>query len=204
MNGNGARQIRREPRRNSGRGGRQPPQLRTNVILKHRYRFTSTSGTAQTIIDDDVVGIAGAVCSVANSTLNMIAQSVKIHEIEIWTPPASQGSAATCSVEWLSTYSPSIEVSDTTVSVSRPAHVVARPPEGSAASFWINPGGTQNIMKLTAPVGSIIDLKCTHVLVDGTVGRSYTVAAGTLGVLYYLPLDGASDVYVPTSLTTTT
>jgi hypothetical protein len=182
-----------------------PPQLRTNVIVKHRYRFTSTSATPQTIVDNDVVGIAGAVCSVANATLNLIAASVKIHSIEIWSPPASQGSAATCSVEWLSTFSPTIEVSDTTVSVSEPAHIRASPPSGSAASFWINPASAQNIMKVMAPVGSIIDVKCTHLLIDeGTAGASYAVAAGTLGVLYYLPLDGASDVYLPTSLTTTT
>lgn len=187
------------------RGERDPPQLRTNVILKHRYRFTSTNASKQTIIDNDMVGIAGAVCSVANSTLSMIAASVKIHSVEIWSPPASQGAAATCSLEWLSTYSPTIEVSDTSVSVSRPAHIKASPPPGSAASFWINPGGIQNIMNITAPVGSIIDVTCTHVLNDvGAAGQSYTVAAGTLGALYYLPLDGSSDVYVPTSLTTTT
>ncbi len=192
-------------RSSKNRGDREPPQLRTNVILKHRYRFTSTNASPQTIIDNDVVGIAGAVCSVANSSLSMIAASVKIHSIEIWSPPASQGTAATCSVEWLSTYSPSIEVSDTTVSVSKPAHVKAQPPPGSAAAFWINPGNVQNIMKITAPVGSIIDVKCTHVLLDtGTAGTSYAVAAGTLGALYYLPLDGSSDTYIPTSLTTTT
>jgi len=197
---------RKGSRSSINREGRNPPQLRSNVILKHRYRFTSTNSTAQTITDNDLIGIAGAVCQAANSSLAMIAASVKIHSVEIWTPPASQGSAATCSLEWASSNnSPTIEVSDTTVSVSEPAHIKALPPQGSAASFWIQPGGGYSIMVVSAPQGSIIDVRCTHVLRDdGTQGQSYVVAAGTLGAMYYLPLDGASDVYIPTSLTTTT
>lgn len=199
-----SKNMRTGSRSAKNRGG-AVPQLRTNVIVKHRYRFTSTSASLKTIKDDDLIGIAGAVCSVANSTLNAVAASVKIHEVEIWSPPASQGSAATCSIEWLSTYSPTIEVSDTTVSVSEPAHIKCKPPPGSAASFWINPGSVQNIMQVSAPIGSIIDVKCSHVLVDtGTAGRNFSVSAGTLGTLYYLALDQSSGhAYTPTSLTTT-
>lgn len=188
------------------RGEKHPPQLRTNVIVKHRYRFTSTDGAAQTIVDSDVVGILGGVCRTANSVLSLLAASAKIHSVEIWSPPASQGAAATCSLEWASTdFSPTIEVSDTSVSVSEPAHIVAVPPSGSEASFWMAPGGGKNIMIITAPAGSIIDVRCSHVLADaGTEVGTYAVAAGTLGALYYLPLDGASDKYIPVSLTTTT
>ncbi len=60
-------------------------------------------------------------------------------------------------------------------------------------------------MNIVAPVGTIIDVLASHVLIDtGLAGFSYTVAAGTLGALYYLPLDGDSDAYIPVSLTTTT
>jgi hypothetical protein len=185
--------------------GDHPPQLRTNVIVKHRYRFTSTSATPQNVTQVDILGIGGAVCSVANTTLRMIYDTVKLHSVEVWAPPASQGAASTCSLEWIGgTYFAHTEVSDSSNSVAEPAHIKAVPPAGSDASFWMN-GTVSDIMTLTCPVGSIIDVVCSHLLIDtGVAGTAYTVAAGSLGALYYLPLDGASDVYLPTSLTTTT
>lgn len=198
--------MRKGYRSSRNRAGEHPPQLRTNVKVKHRYRFTSADGAAQTITDTDLIGIAGGVCRTANSVLSLIAASVKIHFVEIWTPPASQGAAATCSLQWASTDpSPTEEVSDTTVSVSEPAHIRAVPPQGSLASFWLSPTGAKNVMIITAPPGSIIDVKCTHVLMDtGAEGGTYSVASAALGALYYLPLDGASDKYIPVSLTTAT
>lgn len=185
--------------------GKHPPQLRTNVTINHRYRFTSTNAASTSILDSDLLGIAGAVCSVANSTLRMIAASTKLHSVEVWTPPASQGAAATCSLQWASTtFSPTVEVSDTSVSVAEPAHIVATPPPGSASSFWMGAAGNA-VMTLVCPVGSIIDVTCTHLLMDtGAAGTAYTVAAGVLGALYFLPLDGDTDLYPPVSLTTTT
>ncbi len=199
--------MRKVKRSTINRAEKHPPQLRTNVIVKHRYRFRSNvDGNATVITDSDLVGIAGAVCRTANSVLSYIAASCKVHSVEVWTPPASQGAAATCSLEWSSTDpAPFEEVSDTTVSVSEPAHIKAVPPQGSSASFWLSPSGSKNIMTITAPVGSIIDVKCTHVLLDtGAEGGTASVASAALGALYYLPLDGTSDKYVPVSLTTTT
>jgi hypothetical protein len=85
-----------------------------------------------------------------------------------------------------------------------PAHVTSKPPVGSAASFWL--GSASNTMfTLVAPVGSVIDVHCTHVLFDTQAAAdTLAVAAGTLGALYYMPLDGVSDVYLPVSLGTTT
>jgi hypothetical protein len=90
------------------------------------------------------------------------------------------------------------------MSVSRPACVSAKPTVGSLA--WIPISAADgNVMDIEAPVGSIIDLHVSHVFQDtGTAGTSFAVAAGTLGALYYLPLDGASDVFLPVGLTTTT
>jgi len=59
---------------------------------------------------------------------------------------------------------------------------------------------------LTAPVGSIVDVKLDYILWDtGTAPPvAYIVAAGTLGALYYTPLDGDSDAFVPVARVTTT
>ncbi len=184
----------------------QPPQIPSNVQIVHTYRFRSTSDTAQNISDVDLIGIAGAVCDVANTSLALLCNSVRVHRVSIWAPPASQGASSTCSVEWATdTGIRMVEVSDTTVSTARPAHVSSKPPAGSFAWFWIGTQAGTTVMRLNAPIGSIIDVHCTHVLLDTqAAGGSLAVAAGTLGALYYPPLDGVSDVYLPVSLGTTT
>jgi hypothetical protein len=204
MKNSGKKQTRKgnRPRRNLT----QPPQLASNVQVVHTYRFRSTVGTMVSIGQTNLRGIAGAVCCTANSDVRILAGAVKIHKISIWSPPASQGAVSTCSVIWSSAidYLPMVELTDTTMSTAIPAHVSAVPPKGCAASFWLG-AGTNNIVSIVAPVGSIIDVHCTHVLQDdGASGSIYTVAAGTLGALYYLPLDGSTDGFLPVSLTTTT
>ncbi len=186
-------------------GGNHPPQISTNISFRHKYRFVSTNGALQTIGSNDLCAVAGGVCTVANNTLSLIAAAVKLHRVQVWTPPATQGSSATCSLNWKSTsFSPNLEVSDSTMSVTTPAYISAVPPAGSQASFWAVSGSGQDLFDLVAPSGSIIDVDLTVVLNDGVAGASYTVAAATLGVLYFLPLDGGSDVYTPVSLSTTT
>jgi hypothetical protein len=179
--------------------------LSANVKVTHTYRFRSTSSSAEVITETNLIGIVGMVGTVANTSTSLIANAVKVHRISVWAPPASQGATATCSINWSSReYAQSVEVSDTTMSVAEPAHITARPPVGSAADFWLSPGGN-TILTLIAPVGSIIDVHCTHVLQDtATAGVTYTAAAAALGVMYYPPLDGESDLYLPVSLGTTT
>jgi hypothetical protein len=181
-----------------------PPPLVTRVQITRTFRFLSSSATQQSITQTDLLGVCGAVCTVANTTLSIIATAVKLHRISIWSPPASQGAAATCGVEWATpSYNAGPETNDTTLSVATPAHVSLTPPVNSAANFWLAPG-TDNIMVVTAPPGSIIDVHATWVLAEGTPGPDYTVAAGTLKTVYYCPLDGASDIYLPVGLVTTT
>ena len=199
------------PRRNKQRAKVRrlnPPQIPTNVAVRHIYRFRSTSATTTVIQDTNLCDIGGAMCTVVNTALRPLALTVKVHSVAIWAPPASQGAAATCSIAWTSlggnTYLQEIEVSDTTVSTAVPAHVHAKPPPGSGASVWLGRGGV-SIFWLTAPVGSVIDVDCTHVLNDTVdLGTALGVAAGNLGQLYWPPLDGVTDVYLPVSLQTTT
>ena len=192
-------------RSSKGSGQRQPPQLPTNVRVRHTFRFRSTSSTATVITDTNLVDMCGAICTIANTALAQIALNGKLHSVSVWTPPASQGGNATCSVEWNSgNYAPQTEVSDTTISTAIPAHIRAVPPAGSAAAFWYGQSGTA-LFTLTAPTGSVIDVDVTFLLNDsGAAASNYAVAAGTLGTMYYPPLDGTTDRFLPVSLVTTT
>jgi len=186
-----------------------PPQIESNILVSHKYRFVSTSGTVTQLTPTSLLCAAGSVGTVVNTTVTSFFGSVKINRVEIWSPPASQGAAVTCSVEWAGSVAPFIadrEVSDTTVSVARPAHLSTRPPRLSLASFWQTAAAT-TICAVTAPVGSIIDVHLSLTLYDdnGNVPQATSVVAtAVLGTVYYLSLDpNANHRYTPVSLTTT-
>lgn len=174
-------------------------------MFSHKYRFTSTSGTATALTPTSILLAAGSVGTVTNTTVVSLATSVRISNITIWTPPASQGATATCAIDWIgSANAPNREVSDTTVSVSVPARVSSAPPPNSLASFW-QTSSASTLCVLTAPTGSVIDVQMTLILSDtdqvqGTVG----VATAVIGALYYMSLDpNATHRFVPVSLVTT-
>jgi len=152
--------------------------------------------------------MSGTTGTVANTTVSAWSGSVKLNRIAIWTPPASQGSAVTCSVEFnASGVGVTMEYSDTSVSVAQPAHVNCVPPPNSTAAFWQTPGVQNNqLMTLTAPIGSIIDVSVSLILFDDDqAAQTFAVATATLGNAYFLALDcaNATHIYTPVSLTST-
>lgn len=185
-----------------------PGQLRANLEVKHQFRFTSTSGSSTPIYDSYLLTAAGVSATTAILG-NPLFQSVKVNQIEIWTPPASQGAAVTCSVLFPSANnSPAREVSDTSVSVSQPSHVKVSPPPNSLCSFWQNGSSPSSLFTLTAPSGSIIDVWLSLVMKDGPGGFAANTAvlvSATVGTVYYCSLDSntsAGSIYRPVSLAT--
>lgn len=178
----------------------------SNVVLSHKYRFTSSSGTPTTINVNSLLGAAGTMCTVANTTVSTFFESVRVGRVQIWTPPAAQGSFATCSLEWFGgTSANNLEVSDTSISTATPAYISSRPPRLSLAAFWQKPAAL-NLFQLTAPSGSIIDVDLELIMSDDeTTPATTAVASGTLGIVYYLALDSANGthIYTPVSLVTT-
>jgi hypothetical protein len=181
-------------------------------MYSHTFRFTSTTNNATAISSRQMLFAAGGVGTVANSTLTAINASVKLKEIKVWSPPPSQGSAVTCSVEFYmgngSAFSGTNEYSDTSVSTAVPAFIHCKPPRGSLGSFWLQPGiSDTQIFVITAPTGSIVDVVLSLVLTDDDVTPpSRLVTTAVLGNMYFLALDNSNagaHAFVPTSLTTT-
>jgi len=184
------------------------PQIPSNVSYGHTFRFLSTSGTLTAITPTSLLGAAGAFTQVVNTTLVTVNASVRVNKIEMWTPPAAQGSSATCAVNFSGTSlnQPDREYSDTTVSTAFPAHLVVRPAATSLASFW-QAASANTLFTLVAPVGTIIDVHVALIWNDGgdAASGAITVATAALGALYYMSLDpNATHRYTPVSLTTTT
>jgi hypothetical protein len=200
---------RQNPRKQQGSARRSaatgPQQFESNVRFHHRFRYIAQGAVSENITDTQCVSTMGGVCTVNNTLITCWTQSFKVKRIEIWSAPASQGSTATCSVEWFGFgNSPNIEESDTSLSVSKNAYINSAPPPTSLAAFWQKATGT-NLFKLTCPIGSIIDIVFDAILSDDEAVTTASVAAGIVGTIYYLYLDnGGSDLIKPVSLVTTT
>ncbi len=182
-----------------------PQQFRANPEVTRRYRFVSSASTARALTASTLCGAAGVVADTA-TTGQPIFQSVRVNQIEIWTPTASQGSAITCSVLWAqTTQSQPREVSDTTNSVTQPAHVLTSPPPGSLAGFWSPRSSSTTLCTLVAPAGSIIDVWLSLVAGDGVqTSTQQTLVGATVGGVYYGGADSqtaATAIYQPVSLT---
>jgi len=192
--------------RRSRAGGNRPPSISSNVTLSHRYRFTSTSGTATALTPQSIALAAGSMCTVSNTTVQCLFSSVRLKRLTLWAPPSAQGSFVTCSVEWIGfNQANTVEVSDTSNSVATPAYISTSPPPATLAKFWQLSSVTTNLCTVVAPTGTIIDAEVDLIIGDDEAGTSIGVSAGTLGNLYYLSLDpNATHHYVPVSLTTTT
>jgi hypothetical protein len=173
------------------------------VVVPYHLRFLAGSTASGVTCTGYELGAACGVMAATSTTAYSICQSVKVNKVEMWSPPASQGAASTCSVLWTSAggtvFTSNMEISDTTVSTAFPAHVESRPPVRSLAADWIQVLSTsENVFSITCPSGTIIDVYLTAILADASSApTAVTVAGATVGVLYYQPLDGDGGVLNP-------
>ncbi len=173
-----------------------PRQLDTNLRFKHTFRFTTTSSiTGQQITVGDLAASAG-VLNVASAMTNyLLAASLKLHRVEIWTPAISTGAyiAGSCTILFQGGNNSSlVEKNDISVSLSEPAHVCTSPPPRSNAAYWQQVNGTTgtNLFAITCGAGSIIDVTIEWIQLDGQTPTSFTSTnAGVIGQVYYLGLD---------------
>jgi len=186
-----------------------PPMINSNVRTSHKFRFiASGTVTNQLVTSNALLGIAGTIGTVTNSTVALCYESVRLKFVEVWAPPAAQGGSATVSVEWIgSANSPSIEVSDTTISVSHNAHIKCAPPKSSLASFWQISDNNATMFTLNCPTGSVVDVSIELMFVDrsAVVATQAGLTTVAIGKVYFLALDTATltHVLVPVSLNTT-
>jgi hypothetical protein len=180
----------------------QPPMLEINVKARHIFRFTSSDSNQIAITAANLTTVCGNVATSATN-VRSIATAVKVNAIRIWSAPSAQGTSTTCSVNWFGDqFSPNKLMSDTSVSVSKPAKILARPPPKSLASFWQN-NTAGAIFDIVAPEGSVIDIDMSFFLNDNNVSPTSTTVVGkTIGNIYYGALDGTftTTTYPPVNL----
>jgi hypothetical protein len=180
-------------------------QFNATVNLKHRFRYYS-NGTATNVTVTRANLLNNLMVNISSSTGHWaIISAIKVDRIEMVSPSGALLTQGTISVEWLSTYGPSVIVSDTSNSTAIQCVVRSSPPRNSLASFWSlsNSNESDTLMNLNSPAGTVVDVFVTMVLNDGINSRNATTTnSGTQGILYASYLDGprSGAIFTPISL----
>ncbi len=187
--------------------GARIPQIATNVVLRHKYRFTLQNGDntpTPFIIDQLALLLTAGSVGISSNSVQSIFEAVRVVSVEAWNA-GLQGvtfaTANTISLVWLGQYGASTEVSDTTMSVATPAHISARPPPRSSAAFWSPAGSSLPLFKLTGSSGMVVDIDLELVLSDfsssGLTPPSYSSGStAVVGTIYYVVLPSTGGAFL--------
>mgnify|MGYP003572086457 CR=1 FL=1 len=181
---------------------RVPKQIPGNVELTRTYRFEELTAGFFNVQAGDLLGIGGGICTTTNSVLTLNPIASKIHKVEMFAPPVPGTIKCMYTAAIANSYAK--EFADSTNSEAFPAHVSCRPPKGSAADLQVG-SGSSIILTLEVVAATIIDVHITHYMSDRGLNFTSSIAAGTVGVSYYLALDhSGTNQLKPVNLLTTT
>lgn len=179
-------------------GTKNPRQLETSIQATHRFRFVANgAGSTATI---SRIGLIDLLCvATGATTAYRVIDAFKIKSVELWSANGLSPDSNTCEIEWLATdnIGNSSTFNDTAVGVNDVAHVFAKPPVGSIASFWnqSSHGSTDvSLFRIAVPDGGLIDVVLSVILYDSDTPIAVTgaVAGATQGKFYCRSLDSAS------------
>ncbi len=179
-----------------------PAAVNQPITIRRSLRFMAKDSTAETpttITATDIIGACGAMCTTSNSIAHPIARSFRIHRVNMWSSTVGKP----ISIVWYDEESAekSIGTMDIPVSTSHPAHISLPPPP--AWREWVEPTGG-SVFLIEGPQYTIVDLDLTYTLSNGSAGGTIAISTGVVGVLYFMPLDGSSDIWLPVGLVDTT
>ncbi len=205
-----SRKSRKQPQSSSlTRSVNIPPYRSDLLVTNAHYRYRTTGGHGASIQALYIGQSLGAMAATTTSVYPLFSH-FRIRKVEIWgfcgaSPPG------TLSLEWTPStasgtgnFNSGYELSDTSLSTSFPTHISTTPPPNSQAAFWQRfAGNTTVLFNLSSSDAMVVDLYVDMVLQDdGTAGAAITVAAATVGAVYYQPLDGDGGALVAVSKTT--
>ncbi len=205
--------ARRERKRNNKSEAMGPLTNETNVIVNHKFLFSSTTGAKTLIGVGDVMTTLG-VMGTGVALVSSIFKAFRIKRIRIWSTPTTLGVATTNGVEWLSSDSGVMtkEYTASSNNPNHPAYLDVRPTNSVAAWFWrsitnIGGGANTDLFSIVAPIGSVIELTVSGIVSDVNFANwgVAPAAASVVGQVYYGGLDGigaGTGLYPPIGLLT--
>jgi len=193
MNKSGAK--RRVTQKKSPQGTKNPKQLQSNITVSHTFRYVSSAGGANINISN--MDLIDTMCCATTSTAAYRSlDGIKLKAVEIWSANSAGNSSNTIELEWVPVNyagNSGVTITDTAVGISDIAHIYARPPKDSGASFWVsgNPSTSLNFFRMTIPEGAIVDVTCQLSFKDNDIAVAVngSVSGATAGTFYYRYLD---------------
>jgi len=191
------------------RAPNKPPPIDTVSQGHSILRFTATSAAAAVSISiGNVLAAIGGIGTIANSTIESVASSFKLHRVTIWPAVVAAGSSQQAEVVWTNSGNYTRDESKSVAipsGTAMPDVVVNRPPKDALAAAWqVSIAGTTAMFLLTCPAGSIIDVDVSWTLSNNFAGNTQAgYAAVTQGSAYYARLDGVGGKFLPLGVPTT-
>jgi len=190
-----------------GQLGLVPPALNVTRVCKRVLRFRNTATTVKNIQVRYILGALGVTVTVANTTFVTFNSAFLLKKIVIW--PAV-GSPTFASVDWANT-STTGQGSEKQVIDSVPTGVTSAtgpmvfkvPSNASGKNVnvcsWLNANATiAPLFDIQCTAGSVIDVHILYQQVNEIAGYvGALTAAGALGSIGYMPLDGPGGIYTP-------
>ena len=176
-----------------------PPPFGAAVVYNKVYRFQANAAVTQIPITMTNLLDMLAVATTATTATRLCA-SMRLRKVSLWGPPASTLVPVTVALEFntgaaaTGLGSPSTLRSDTSVGATEPAHVVGRPPANGLAGMWFAGGGTTQLMLITGPINTIVDVEVQYVLQNGEAPVALAAApvGATAGEVFVRALDGVA------------
>ncbi len=206
------------------------PQYVGNSIVSRCFRFVYAYGGGPQVYTITPAKLCSlqVIGTVVNTTAAQIYEAARLRKVEMWANGGSSGTmqlSCVFSGTTLGIAGPNQVVSDSSIGMTVPAHVVAKPSRNSQASQWQSGDtnvGTNTLFVLTfantGTIGAIvavtIDIHVSLRMTGNARTSNNTVALTTvaLGAFYNLALDNpaggtgsvTSDLVPDRSLVTTT
>jgi hypothetical protein len=121
-----------------------------------------------------------------------LASAIRMKYVKLWGVAQTNQTTASVAVEWNAGSTGfllnSTSVSDTTVSIDRPAYIKATPPKQSLASWYQSylTGFTNVLFTITVPAGCLIEIAYDWVLnsTEAALAVFVPAAAGSAGLVF--------------------
>jgi len=195
----------------------RPPQYMANPYYTRRSRFQISATGSYNVTVQNIMQSLGCLyrLSTAAATVNT---AFRLRRLRMWGAAIVGGaftpSASTVSVTWFGdqtlNFESNKEVSDSSPSSAYVAHIDATPPPRSSAAQWQAVASTASVstavfMLITGMAEAVIDVDFDIVHGDGANSPcfGFTTAGGTVGQMFYPPLDGVGGFLTQVGLSNT-
>jgi hypothetical protein len=189
-------------KQNALKGTLFPVQIQSSFILDKVIRFRCSAQVANAIVSNrDLLDLWCMAMSATSARRLPI--TFKLKKVELWgtnSPLQAPGVASTVAIEdgltsagnTVSYAGPSRRVEDTALGISRPSHVLWKPPKGAPSAGWLNDVDGGIAFQVTAPPGLVLDVHIRWMIGDdGTAGTlvGAAVSGATTGANYIRSLN---------------